>query len=82
MSVDVTQGDEGIVVAVRGALDSEVARTVFDAVESALRAGAATDVEVDLRAMDEWTAGGLHELSECARFGIRFRMGPHAAPVE
>ena len=77
--VNVTHHGGCIVVAVHGELDGEVAQVVRDAVESALAMGTAHDVEVDLRAMQRWTAGGLRAVMDCARFGTRFRMGPQVA---
>lgn len=77
--IDVSQRSDSVVVAVRGVLDADVADLVHDAVASAIRSGIASEVEVDLRGMDEWTPSGLAGLGACAALGIRFRMGPSAA---
>jgi hypothetical protein len=77
--VDVSQRSGVVVVAVRGVLDSDVAKLVYEAVESAIRSEIASAIEVDLRGMDEWTPSGLTGLGASAALGIRFRMGPHAA---
>jgi len=65
------------VIAVHGALDSAAARAVYDAASAALHAQGADAVEIDLRAMEDWTSAGLRDLAACTGLGIRVRMGPH-----
>jgi hypothetical protein len=78
-SIEVSQQSDAVVVAVRGVLDADVAELVYEAVVSAIRSGIASEIEVDLRGMDEWTPEGLAGLGASAALGIRFRMGPYAA---
>jgi chloramphenicol 3-O-phosphotransferase len=75
--VDVRLRGSETVVVVRGSLDDVAARTVYDAIRAALDVDASASIEIDLRAMDEWTSAGLRELAACTGLGIRVRMGPH-----
>jgi hypothetical protein len=64
------------VITLCGALDTSTARELLrSVVRHADRS--ATPLEIDLRAMDAWTPGGLRGLGECASYCVRFRLGPH-----
>jgi hypothetical protein len=67
------------VIALRGPLDDATARELLRSV--VLHAGhSAMPLEIDLRAMDGWTPGGLRGLGACAPYCVRFRLGPHLGP--
>jgi hypothetical protein len=64
-----------VVIALHGSLDDTRARELLRSVVS--HAGRSeTPLEIDLRAVDAWTPGGLRGLGACAPYCIRFRLGP------
>lgn len=79
LTVAVVDHADRIVVTVRGALDEDGARLVYETLTAALAVRKADEVELDLRAMEGWTTSGLRELDPCLALGVRCRMGPDAA---
>jgi hypothetical protein len=70
-----TAGDTAV-IALHGPLDDATARELLRSV--VLHAGrSALPLEIDLRAMDGWTPGGLRGLGACAPYCVRFRLGPN-----
>lgn len=79
LTVAVVDQDDRIVITVRGALDADGARLVYETLTAALAVRKVDEVELDLRAMDGWTTSGLRELDPCLALGVRCRMGPDVA---
>ncbi len=76
-SIDVQVDGGDTIIRVRGELDDVAARALFDVATAALEEQPGLGaVEIDLRAMETWTPGGLRQLAACTGLGVRVRMGP------